>query len=252
MRTRSTTVWLGLVVMFVSSVATCPTNAKGIDLQALIQETQKMSQRPDEMTLVWWIPEEFWSASLAQTPTMTASKVEEFLKVIRPYTMVVVIDGTMEAFGGITYKSEDYIRTSTRLVDSRNKSYAALTEDEIDADTKNMLQMFKPIFANMLGPMGQNMHFLLFPGKTDGGSRIASAKDRGQFSVKLGQKEFKWRLPLDALLPGQVCANCNRECKGSWFFCPECGTKLTKETGNRTNALHHSPVPLRSTGEVQR
>ena len=72
----------------------------------------------------------------------------------------------------------------------------ALMEDEIDADTKNMLQILKVILANMLGPMGQNMHFLLFPGKTDSGSRIASAKDKGQFSVKLGQKEFKWRPPL--------------------------------------------------------
>jgi len=218
--------------MFVSSVATCPTNAKDIDLQALVQETQKMSHEPGKMTLVWWIPEEFWSASLAQTSPMTASKVEEFLKVIRPYTTVVVMEGTMGPFGSVTYESEDYIRTSIRLVDSRNKSYAALTEDEIDANTKTMLQMLKPILANMLGPMGQNMHFLLFPGKSDSGSYIASAKDKGQFSVKLGQKEFKWRLPLDALLPGQVCANCNRECKGSWFFCPECGTKLTKETGN--------------------
>ena len=31
-----------------------------VDLNALIQETQKMSQKADEMTLVWWIPEEFW------------------------------------------------------------------------------------------------------------------------------------------------------------------------------------------------
>jgi hypothetical protein len=215
-------------------MATCPASAKNVDLQALTQETQRLSQKPDEMTMVWWIPEEFWSASLAQAPNMTSSQVEEFLKVIRPYTMVVVVDGTMGAFGGVTYKSEDSIRANTRLLDSQGKLYAPRTEDEVDADTKNMLQMMKPIFVNMLGPMGQNMHFLLFPGKTDSGIRIADAKGKGQFKVKLGEKEFEWRLPLDALLSTQVCGNCKQECKGSWFYCPWCGTKLTKETGSRT------------------
>ena len=31
-----------------------------VDINALIQETQKMSQSQHEMTLVWWIPEDFW------------------------------------------------------------------------------------------------------------------------------------------------------------------------------------------------
>ena len=31
-----------------------------VDLTALTQETQKISQKADEMTLIWWIPEEFW------------------------------------------------------------------------------------------------------------------------------------------------------------------------------------------------
>lgn len=226
---------LGALVLGVALLSACPSGAKDIDLQALTQETQKMSQKSDAMTLLWWIPEEYWSASLSQAPNMTASQVAEFLRVIRPYTMVAVLDGAIGPFGGITYKSEDSIRASTRLLDSGGKSYAALTDDEIDADTKAMLQMLKPIMVSMLGPMGQNMHFLLFPGKTDSGARIASAKDKGQFSVKLGQKEFKWRLPLDSLLPAYVCANCREECKGSWSFCPWCGTNLTKGPESRTS-----------------
>ena len=227
---------VGFMVLAIGVVmgVTCPVDAKDVDLQALTQETQRMSQKSDQVTIVWWIPEEFWSASFAQTPGMTGSQAEEFLKVIRPYTMVVVVDGTMGSFGGVTYKSEDSIRANLRLLDSQGKSYAPRTEEEVDANTKNMLQMIKPIFVNMLGPMGQNMHFLLFPGKSDNGLRIADAKGKGQFSVKLGEKEFKWRLPLDALLPTQVCGTCKQECKGSWSFCPWCGTKLTKETGTRT------------------
>lgn len=201
-----------------------------IDLTALTQETQRMSQKPDAMTMVWWIPEEFWSASLSQNPSVTAEQTEEFLRVIRPYTMVVVVDGTMGAFGGVTYKPEEYIRANTYLLDAQGKSYPPRTEAEIDPDTKNMLLMMKPVFINMLGPMGQNMHFLLFPGKTATGVQIANARNKGQFKVKLADKEFKWRLPLDSLLPLQICGKCKQESKGSWSFCPWCGASLAKGT----------------------
>ncbi len=235
MKRRLATV--SFVVAMLIIVAARTANAENIDLQALTQETQKMSQKNGDMTMAWWIPEEFWAASLAQNPQMTTSQIEEFLKVIRPYTIVVVVDGTMGAFGGITYKSEDFIRANTRLLDSQGKSYVPKNEAEVDVNTKNMLQMLKPVFVNMLGAMGQNMHFLLFSGKADNGKQIANAKDKGQFRIKLGEKEFKWRLPLDAILAAQNCSNCKQECKGSWSFCPWCGKKLSKETGRETIIL---------------
>jgi hypothetical protein len=200
--------------------------AEDIDRAALMRETQRMSHKSDDMTMVWWIPEEYWAASLAQTPGITSTQIEEFLKVIRPYTMVAVMDGTVGAFAGVTYKSEDWVRANTRLVDAQGKSYVPRTEDEADADTKNMLQMIKPVLVNMLGPMGKNVHFLLFPAKTEAGARIAAAKEKGQFIVKLGEKDFKWRLPLDALLPSKIYTGCKQECKGSWSFCPWCGKSL--------------------------
>ena len=189
-------IWCSLVIGVLLSGKSV--QAAGIDPVALIQETQRMSQKTGEVTMVWWIPEELWAASLAQTPGMTSTQVDEFLKMIRPYTMVALVDATVCAFGGVTYKSEDWVRANTRLVDQQGKSYAPRTEDELDADTKNMLQMIKPVLVNMLGPMGENLHFLLFPAKTEAGTRIVSAKEKGQFKVKLGEKDFKWRLPLVA------------------------------------------------------
>jgi hypothetical protein len=220
--------WWGLVVAVLLPAG--PLLAGDIDLTALIHETQKMSQKPDEMDLVWWIPEEFWIASFAQNKEMTAKQVDEFLKVVRPYTMVAVVNGSIGAFGAVTYKPEEWVRANTRLIDAQGKTYAPRTDEEIDASTKNMLQMIKPVLANILGPMGKNFHFLLFPAKTAAGGGIAPAKEKGQFTVRLGEKNFKWRLPLDSVLPAKVCTGCGQEGKGSWSFCPWCGKKLsTKE-----------------------
>jgi hypothetical protein len=210
--------------------------SKKIKVQSLIRETQKTSDRTDEMTIVWWIPEQFWASSFAQAPGMTPAQAEACLKVIRQYAMVAVVDGKIGPFAGITFKSEAQIRASTRILDSQNKAYAPLTEDEVDADTRNMLQMLKPMLARMLGPVGQNMHFLLFPAKTKAGVPIADPKSKGHFRVRLGQRDFRWRLPLDALLPARTCTGCKEECKGSWNFCPWCGGKLGRKGKTSSDA----------------
>lgn len=193
---------------------------------AVIAETQKMSDKVDEMTLVWWIPEEFWRISFAQDPTVTEAQVEEFVKVLRPYTLILVVDGKIGAFGGVTYESEATIQAGIKVKDSEGTRYRPISRDEIDADTKNFLSMMGPVLVNMLGSMGQNMHFFLFPAKNKKGQNIADAKKEGSFSVELGEREFRWRLPLGSLLPPKICPTCGEKLSGAYKFCPWDGTKL--------------------------
>ena len=200
-----------------------------INLPDLTRETQRMSQKPDAVTLVWWIPEEFWAGCMNQNTNATPAQARTLLRIVRPYTIVAVVDGAIGLFGGVTYKSENWIRGNTRLVDDQGKSYVPMTEDEIDGDLKNMLQMTKPVMANMLGPMGQNVHFLLFPGTGENGAQIACAKEKGHFTVQLADREFQWRLPLDSLLAAKFCTPCQRDGKGSWTYCPWCGQSLAQK-----------------------
>ena len=196
---------------------------------ALLQDTQKIVQKTEQMTLVWWIPEEFWRVSSAYDPTITEDQIEELIKVLRPYTLIIVVDATSSSFGAVTYRPEADIRAGIQIKDAQGTIYRPLSEDKIDADSKNFLSIImRPIFANTLGPMGQNMHFFLFPAKTKNGRNIADAKREGAFSVKLGKKEFRWRLPLGSLLAPKICSKCKENCSGAWNFCPWCGTRLPK------------------------
>lgn len=95
-------------------------------------------------------------------------------------------------------------------------------------DANRIKQMFRPIFANMLGPMGKNCNFLLFDNKDAKGKVIADAKKKGSLKIELGTKEFSWRLPLDSVLPAKTCPKCKEICKGSWSYCPYCGTRLKR------------------------
>lgn len=204
-------------------------NMKEVDLEALTYETQKSTRRPDELTLVWWIPQEFWSASMAQDPTViSVLEEQEFLRVVRPYTMVIVVDGIIGPFGAVTYPSEREIRATTRIVDAQGNSYAPLTEAEMDSDVRSLIRFVRPYFVNIYGTLGQNVHILLFPGRTTGGAPLADATNKGRLKITLGDRQFQWQLPLDSLLLGKVCNGCMAECKGSWSFCPWCGRELTE------------------------
>lgn len=200
-----------------------------VDINALIQETQKRSDEPGEMTFVWWIPEEYWQASFSQNPNMSAAQIEEFLKVFRPYTIIAVVDGTVGTYGNVTYKTEAEMRSNIQIVDSQGNIYIPLSETEVNVDTKSFLAMMKPVLANALGPIGQNMYFFLFPAKNKDGLGIAEAKKEGIFLVKLGEREFRWKLPLGSLLPPKICPTCKEKVSGSYKYCPWDGTKLEGE-----------------------
>jgi len=202
------------------------TQENQIDINALVQETQKRSDNPTEMTFIWWIPEEYWQVSFAQNPNMTATQIEDFVKVFRPYTVVAAVDGTMGTYGSVNYKSEAEIRSNIKLVDAQGSAYLPLSEEEINADTKSFLAAMKPMLANALGPIGQNMYFFIFPAQDKSEQRIADAKREGVFLVKLGDREFRWKLPLGSLLPPKVCPVCQEKISGSYKYCPWDGAKL--------------------------
>jgi hypothetical protein len=196
-------------------------------LNDLIRETQKMSDKSGEMTLIWWIPEEFWRISIAQgNPNATEAQTEMFLEVLRPYTVLVVVDGKMGQFGGVTYTSETDIRAGLKIQDGQGASYLPIKEEKVNPDTKNLLAMMKPIFSNMLGPMGQNMHFYAFSATDREGKRIADARKEGNFSVTLTGREYKWRLPLGSLLPPRICPVDGETLNGAYKYCPWHGAKL--------------------------
>lgn len=215
-----------ILVFAVGAMAPCFAGKKKVDVNALVSETQKMTQSVDEMKLIWWIPEEFWRVSFEQDPNMTKAQTENFLKILRPYTLIVAVDGAIGPMGGVTYKHKSSIKNSIKLKDQKGNFYRPLTDSQIDADTKNFLTMMKPVFVNLLGPLGQNMHFFLFPAKDVRGELVANAKKEGGFSVMLAAQEFKWRLPLASILPVKICPVDGEELSGSFKYCPYHGVRL--------------------------
>jgi hypothetical protein len=221
-------IFLSIILLASGILKTGIAQKTKIDVNALTAETQKMSDKPDAMTMIWWVPEEFWLGCAAQDPTFTEALVKETIKTLQPYTLFAVIEGKIGTFGGVKYKSESSIRSKILLVGTNGIRYRPIGKDKIEANARNLVSMLKPVLANMLGEMGENVNFFLFPAQDKQGQNIAKANKRGIISFLLGNEEYRWRLPLSSLLPPKFCPNCREKCKGAWEYCPWCGTKLNK------------------------
>jgi len=217
---------VGVALLILAVAAAAPLESSKVDLSEFTRDSQKWSQDGDKMIMVWWIAEEFWKVSAAKNPNTTEAQAGEFVKAVHPYTLVVVLDAKIGPFGAPTYAPEEEIRSRVQLKDADGTLYRPIAEEELGGDVKNLMAMMKPIFVNMIGPMGSNMHFFAFPAETKNARRIVEATQDGKFSVLLGEGEFKWRTPLDALVSPKTCPKCKENMSGAFKFCPWDGTKL--------------------------
>lgn len=202
--------FIGVFLLFVWIAVGLAQESK-VDLNAFIQETQKISKKPDEVTVIWWIPKDYWWVTLAQNPNVTAVMTEEFKKVFSSHIVLIVVDGKTGPFGAITYTPETAIRANIQIRDSEGVRYRPLNEDTNSRDSKNFLLMLRPVLANILGQMEQNIHFFLFPAENKGGQNIVEPQKERSFSVELGEREFRWRLPLQTLPMPKVCPTCGEK-----------------------------------------
>jgi hypothetical protein len=216
----------GMLLALCFSLLTCAAQENKVDLSALTRETQQTSHKEHDLTIVWWIPDDFWRVAMSVNGDVTPNQIERVIKVVHPYTLVAVVEGEFGPFGGTTYKSEKSIREQLTILDAKGNSYKPMDVADASPDLQNLLASMKPMLSNMLGPMGKNFNFYVFPGTTKDKKSIASAKEESTFTVQNGDEAFKWRLPLGSLLPPKTCVKCGEKLNGAFKFCPFDGTAL--------------------------
>ncbi len=202
-----------------------------LDINALIDETQWVSPAADEMTMIWWMPTEFWRLSFGDDPSITEEDLTELLGLVTPYHIVLAADGTMGVFGGVTYETEQTVRSNIVLVDAEGRRHGPVDANTLDPDLQGLLNIMKPMLAGMLGPMGENMHFFVFPATTASGERFGDADSEGTLTVELDDAAASWRLPLSSVLPPKICPVDGERMSGAWRFCPWHGVELVSLPG---------------------
>lgn len=205
------------------------------DVAAMIHDTQKMSRSPHQLTLVWWLPEQYWRASMESGKSLSQAQMDQILRIIGSYTIIAVVDARVGAFGGMTYESGEALRKETRISDEQGHTYAPLADDQIGPDVRNLLTVLKPIIANIIGPLGQNMYFLAFPAQNARGRYFADPTKNGMLTVDVGQKSFRYRLPLGSFLPPMYDEVTGERFPGNYRYNPFSGKALSATPPSRVS-----------------
>jgi hypothetical protein len=198
-----------------------------VDIPALVKETQQTVSESGVYGLVWWIPTEYWVVSLERAG-MSEEKAKQRYAALRKYTVVAVAVGKI-GIGNINYFPETDIRDNLLLRDSEGNSYHPV--QKVSGDAEGLASIMKPVFANLLGPMGQNIQLLFFPAANKMSEPIADPLKAGSFSLVLSKlvgadRIFEWKLPLTSLSPPKYCPVGKERVQANWKYCPWHGVKL--------------------------
>jgi hypothetical protein len=193
---------------------------------SLIKETQKLTTDVDTLVLAWWIPNQYWEESLKNNPRITDAQKEDLRNALQDYTVVCVVDAKKGGLAVFNFTpAEDIIKTA-KLTDPDGETLTPLADSDLTPAAQNHLSMMKPVFANLLGKLGQNSVFVVFPSKDSNGKMVADPLGEGRLSFVENGHSFSWRLPLASLLPEKICPKCQEHLPGSYHFCPYDGAKL--------------------------
>lgn len=201
-----------------------------INLGEFVDETQQSSSTEGETELVWWLPTEYFMTSWIQEESIDEEKLQPFIPIIDEYTIVGVAKGEMDSnFGYVNYLGEEELNQIMSLIDLQGEEHSPVDKEEVPEELLNLIQGLKPILANLLGNLGQNMNIIIFPRynpKQQQEGRVIDASGYGELTIQLGDKEYEWYLPVSALFYPQDCPDCGRELPGTYLYCPWDGIEL--------------------------
>lgn len=196
-------------------------------LDQLVPDLMKSDPNPNSLVQAWWIPAEFWRSVAIGNPDLSPSMAQEMTTLMAPYTIIAASSGRLGLLGASTFDPPEVVRASTRLRLANGTVLSPLSPAELPPDIAMLPTIMKPIFANMLGPMGESFEFMVFKNSGPNGVRLIQPTGTGSFSVTVGGTTLNWALPVESLLAPTTCHACNRELKGTWKFCPYDGTPVT-------------------------
>lgn len=129
-----------------------------------MKDLQKLTRSHERMTLVLWLPSEFWRASLESEGKMTSQDVDLFVKELDQYVVIAVADGQIGILGSINFAEPESLRNSVTIENSEGESFSVLPDTEISAGVRTLTQIMRPVLGNMMGALGTHVAFLVFPG----------------------------------------------------------------------------------------
>lgn len=186
----------------------------------------------DHLALAWWIPSEFWEASLDQDPTTQPADKKEMLDALKGTSIIAIVQADITNFGTFKFYDEETVSKTRKLsyIDAEGKIHQLVTLDKIKPELQLVMGVMKPILSNAMGEMGKNFHFYVLDDVDANQKRIIDPYKKGTLKVELQTKALEnlsaeINYPLNSLFIPRLCPN-GKKAHVTWEFCPWTGKKL--------------------------
>tara|TARA_Y100000588_G_C14073406_1_gene846813 strand:+ start:380 stop:1087 length:708 start_codon:yes stop_codon:yes gene_type:complete len=207
---------------------------KEVDVDQMTTDTQKTAKGASDqhMALTWWIPKEYWESVFSRDPTLGAAEKREMIRLLSTTSILAVVQADVTNFGAFKFYAKEEVEKNMRIVftdpSGAKRRFAPI--QTIDPELKVVLGIFKPILANAMGNMGQNMHFFVLNDRAGFSGRLMDPYRKGSISIDLAQRDKRLinatiPLPLNCLFIPRKCPN-GKDAHISWKFCPWTGKRL--------------------------
>ena len=212
-------------ILMLGAFAQSKKDLEKVVLDDLINETQFSMDDAgsDDVTIVWWVPTEFWGTIYAQDPSVDEETAHEIVSALDKYTLVLVVDGTVSGLGSFKSKSEKELRKNLVVFDEDGEEYLPMDKDDLSYEASMVLNILEPVLTNLLGQLGEGMHVIPFE-KKNGGKVLDAYSDKGELEYM--DKEVGLDLPLASLLNEKTCPKDGAKLNPKWNYCPHHGDRL--------------------------
>ena len=226
---------VGVVIGGVS-LAAQPKAFTEVDTDVLTKETQVSRGGDDEMNLVWWIPHEFWQATMSADESISDDETEMMLAELKKHCIFGVVRAHIGQYGDFDFISEREVLSNLTVwhIDADGERTILRLSEDVSDGAAALLAALKPILAAAMGPMGDHFHLFVFDDVDEEGDRIMSPYEEGEVWIgltavgKLATVKMKIDTPLNSLFVPPVCGGCNEPMNINWNFCPFCGAELAE------------------------
>ncbi|MBW2936978.1 hypothetical protein KXJ69_02610 [Aureisphaera sp. CAU 1614] len=222
-------IFITCILIFASSIVFAQNkNLTDVSLEAFMSETQYSSDSDNQIQMIWWLPQIFWEISFSQDPNSSEEEMSAIREMFEGYELFAIIDANIGYFGGLTYNSlEDILPTFS--ISLNGEPFKIVPNSSISADLSNFLTIMKPMMGNMLGPMGENIHFVFMEAPSSAKMKSIDPYKNLLLTLEMGSFKQDVELPLSSLLIEKKCSVDGKLFSGKWNFCPIHGKALLEQ-----------------------
>ena len=196
------------------------------NLVDMAKDTQWQMQSADgRIQLIWLMPTAYWDESFKSGGAANRER-QRMINVLDKFIVIAVIDASVGVAGIPTGLDELAVSELLSLRTAEGSALEPIAIDKQEQELRALLNILKPAMSNMMGALGSQMQFLVYPGFDQKGKRVFDFDSDGLITLEYDKQVLTARTPLASTLAKKLDKDTTETFPGNFKFNPYTGKSL--------------------------